>query len=68
VFAQAARSAQRWNICIGETFQVSINKSPVQLVRRAVDTDSLRHLNTMQFAGNHIAVEITKGVLYQSQV
>ena len=63
VFAQAARAAQRWSMHTGETFQVSINKSPVQLMRRTADTDSLRHLDAMQLAGSHVAVEITEGVL-----
>lgn len=63
VFAQAARAAQRWSVHTGEAFQVSINKSPVQLMRRTADTDSLRHLDAMQLAGSHVAVEITEGIL-----
>jgi diguanylate cyclase (GGDEF)-like protein/PAS domain S-box-containing protein len=63
VFAQAAHAAQRWSIYTGEAFQISINKSPVQLMRRTADTDSLRHLDAMQLAGSHVAVEITEGIL-----
>lgn len=63
VFAQAAHAAQRWSIYTGEAFQISINKSPVQLMRRTANTDSLRHLDAMQFAGSHVAVEITEGIL-----
>jgi diguanylate cyclase (GGDEF)-like protein/PAS domain S-box-containing protein len=63
VFAQAAQAAQRWSIHTGEAFQVSINKSPMQLMRRTADTDSLRHLDAMKLAGSHVAVEITEGIL-----
>lgn len=63
VFAQAAQAAKRLSLYTSETFQVSINKSPVQLMQRTADTDSLRHLNAMQLAGSHVAVEITEGVL-----
>ena len=34
-------------------------------MRRTTDTDSLRHLEAMQLAGSHLAVEITEGVLLQ---
>jgi diguanylate cyclase (GGDEF)-like protein/PAS domain S-box-containing protein len=63
VFKQAAQAAQRWSARTGDVFQVSVNKSPVQLMRRTPDTDSLRHLDTMRLAGKHIAVEITEGML-----
>lgn len=63
VFAQAAQAARRWSTHTGEAFQVSINKSPVQLMRRTAETDSLRHLAAMQLAGGHVAVEITEGIL-----
>lgn len=63
VFAHAAQAAQQWSSHTGEAFQVSVNKSPVQLMRRTADTDSLRHLDAMQLAGSHIAVEITEGIL-----
>jgi diguanylate cyclase (GGDEF)-like protein len=63
VFAQAAQAAQRWSIHTGEVFQVSVNKSPLQLMRRTADTDLLRHLDVMQLAGGHVAVEITEGTL-----
>jgi EAL domain-containing protein (putative c-di-GMP-specific phosphodiesterase class I) len=63
VFEQAAQAAQRWSIRTGEIFQVSINESPLQLMRRAPDMDSLRRLDTMRIGGRHIVVEITEGVL-----
>jgi EAL domain-containing protein (putative c-di-GMP-specific phosphodiesterase class I) len=63
VFEQAAQAAQRWSARTGEIFQVSINKSPLQLMRRTPDTDSLRHLEALDLTGNHIAVEITEGML-----
>ncbi|MFS0757558.1 EAL domain-containing protein [Noviherbaspirillum sp. 1P10PC] len=63
VFAQAAQAAQRWSIHTREMFQVSVNKSPLQLMRRTADTDSLRHLDAMQVTGSHVAVEITEGIL-----
>ena len=63
VFEQAAQAAHRWSIRIGEPFQVSINKSPLQLMRRTPETDSLRHLEAMRLAGGQIAVEITEGML-----
>jgi diguanylate cyclase (GGDEF)-like protein/PAS domain S-box-containing protein len=63
VFEQAAQAAKRWSIRTGEVFQVSINESPLQLMRRALDMDSLRRLDTMGIDGRHIVVEITEGVL-----
>jgi diguanylate cyclase (GGDEF)-like protein len=66
VFMQAVQAAVRWSTWTGETFQVSVNKSPVQLMRRTADTDSLRHLDAMHLAGCHIAVEITEGMLLQA--
>jgi diguanylate cyclase (GGDEF)-like protein/PAS domain S-box-containing protein len=63
VFEQAAQAAQRWSARTGAIFQVSINKSPLQLMRRTPDTDSLRHLEALHLSGNHIAVEITEGML-----
>lgn len=63
VFAQAAQAAKRWSIPTGKTFQVSINKSPMQLMGHTAETDSLRHLDAMHLAGSHVAVEITEGIL-----
>ena len=62
VFCEAARWASRWSALTGKTFQVSVNKSPLQfLAPKSLSwTDYLRSLG---LPGQAIVVEITEGVL-----
>lgn len=68
VFAEAARWSRRWRECFDPRFQVSVNKSPVQFDREgAVGAAWLRQLQTLGLAGSGIAIEITEGLLLQSE-
>jgi EAL domain-containing protein (putative c-di-GMP-specific phosphodiesterase class I) len=62
VFCEAARWASRWSVLTGKTFQVSVNKSPLQfLAPKSLSwTD---HLRSLGLPGQAIVVEITEGVL-----
>jgi diguanylate cyclase (GGDEF)-like protein len=63
VFFQAANWAQRWGALLGERFQVSINKSPVQFQQHGHAVDWIAHLDRQGVPHNSIAIEITEGVL-----
>ena len=62
VFMQAANQAKRWRTALHPDFQISINKSPVQL-HRAAHGAWLDHLKALRLPGAAIAVEITEGLL-----
>ncbi len=64
VFEQAALQVARWQAAYGRDFQISVNKSPVQFHRRDTALPSWSaHLRSMDLAGSSIAVEITEGLL-----
>ena len=68
VFAEAARWSRRWRTCFDPRFQVSVNKSPVQFDREgAVGAAWLRQLQALDLSGSGIAIEITEGLLLQSE-
>lgn len=62
VFCEAARWASRWSRLAGKTFQVGVNKSPLQfLAPKSLSwTD---HLRSLGLPGQAIVVEITEGLL-----
>ncbi|QTN30438.1 EAL domain-containing protein [Rhodoferax sp. AJA081-3] len=64
VFQQAAQQVVQWRGPYGSDFQISINKSPVQFHRseKTLDAWSL-HLQSLGLSGSSIAVEITEGLL-----
>jgi diguanylate cyclase (GGDEF)-like protein/PAS domain S-box-containing protein len=68
VFRKAAQQARRWREKYHASFQVSVNMSPVQ-----VRQDSLQcarwseYLTAGGMAGESVAVEITEGLLLQSE-
>ena len=62
VFVQAANQAKRWRTALHPDFQISINKSPVQL-HRAAHGAWLDHLKALGLPGGAVAIEITEGLL-----
>ncbi len=67
VFEQAAQQVARWQQAYGTDFQVSVNKSPVQF-HRPKQNERLwsTRLQSMGLHCNSIAIEITEGVLLES--
>ena len=63
VFMQAAQWAKCWSTMLGQPFQISINKSPVQFQAQVRSHDWIDHLRQLGLPANSIAVEITEGVL-----
>jgi diguanylate cyclase (GGDEF)-like protein/PAS domain S-box-containing protein len=66
VFEQAAACAQRWTQFTGKTFQIGVNRSPVQFRSRQTQLNWSDHLHTLGMAGASISVEITEGMLLQA--
>lgn len=67
VFAESARRAKQWIELTGRDFQVSVNKSPVQLLSKdgSPDTPWLKHLEELGLPAGGIVIEITEGLLLQ---
>lgn len=64
VFVQAALQAKNFAVVLGRDFQVSVNKSPVQLSNnKHPDGWWLDTLNELGLPGHCIVVEITEGLL-----
>jgi diguanylate cyclase (GGDEF)-like protein/PAS domain S-box-containing protein len=64
VFREAARQVRYWQRSIGPDFQVSVNKSPVQFRRDAVQYQGwLDYLRDMELPPQSIVVEISEGAL-----
>ncbi len=64
VFREAARWGKRWQTNSNRTFQISVNKSPVQFHRDATGlVEWFAHLRSLGLPGHCIAIEITEGLL-----
>jgi diguanylate cyclase (GGDEF)-like protein/PAS domain S-box-containing protein len=63
VFFQAANWSQRWSAMLGQRFQISINKSPVQFQSNGHTAKWIEYLERQRMPHHSIAVEITEGVL-----
>jgi diguanylate cyclase (GGDEF)-like protein/PAS domain S-box-containing protein len=64
VLHQAAIQVQRWQRLIDPSFQVSVNKSPVQFRRDAdLYQGLITHLDALGLPSNSIVIEITESVL-----
>lgn len=63
VFDQAASMAARWTTMLGQDFQVTINRSPIQFQPNAPGLDWIAHLRARGWDPAWINVEITEGVL-----
>jgi diguanylate cyclase (GGDEF)-like protein/PAS domain S-box-containing protein len=63
VFKESASWSERWSSQLGQPFQISVNKSPIQFLTKANRTSWPRHLTELGLPGSCIAVEITEGLL-----
>lgn len=63
VFKQATACSQRWRHIAGDTFQISVNRSPIEFMARVDGSNWPRYLSQLGINGNSISVEITEAVL-----
>ncbi len=69
VFQESARWTKRWRTLHNSAFQVSVNKSPIQFYKDGEDhTAWLSYLREIDLPGEGIVVEITEGLLLDSNV
>ncbi len=67
VFAKAVSQALQWKRLV-PGFQISINKSPVQIKQaKSGSLDWLNHLQSLGLDGTAVVVEITESVLLEAQ-
>ncbi len=67
VFTEAVDRVQAWRAAYDSDFQVSINKSPVQfLVEGTEDDEWLEYLQRHNVSPQGVVIEITEGVLLQT--
>lgn len=64
-FQEAAASSKRWSTRLGQPFQISINKSPVQFLphQDANMTNWIAYLARLGLTKHNISIEITEGLL-----
>jgi len=68
VFKQAVRQAMQWRAAHDETFQISVNISPVQIRHSDVELVAWHdYLSQQGVPGSSIAIEITEGVLLNAE-
>jgi diguanylate cyclase (GGDEF)-like protein/PAS domain S-box-containing protein len=63
VFGEAVIRAKEWSTLLGAPFQISVNKSPTELMSKIPITTFNNQLAALGVASNSISVEITEGVL-----
>jgi diguanylate cyclase (GGDEF)-like protein/PAS domain S-box-containing protein len=64
VFREAAKQTRLWRAAFHPDFQISVNTSPVQYLHTNFSvTDWLGYLQSLGLPGNAITVEITEGLL-----
>ncbi|MBC7404615.1 MAG: EAL domain-containing protein [Cytophaga sp.] len=68
VFKESALWAQRWSKQIGQPFQISVNKSPIQFYAKSKYTSWTEYLQLLGLPGKCICVEITEGLLLSAGV
>jgi diguanylate cyclase (GGDEF)-like protein/PAS domain S-box-containing protein len=67
VFRQAAAQVRHWRDQLDPDFQISVNKSPVQFQQAAqVHSAWIAHLSELGLPGQSIVIEITEGLLLES--
>ncbi|MDE1989403.1 MAG: EAL domain-containing protein [Betaproteobacteria bacterium] len=67
VFRQAAEQTQHWRKSIHPDFQLSVNMSPVQFKNNSNHSAGwLSHLESLGLPGSSIVIEITEGLLMDS--
>ena len=69
VFHESMRCAKRWRKLYNPALQISVNKSPVQFYKDGDDHSAwLSHLRKLDLPGQSLAIEITEGLLMDSNV
>ena len=69
VFERAAQQVQRWRGSLSPKFQISVNRSPVQFHQDdEIQLPWLRHLEALGLEGDALVVEITEGLLLNSNI
>lgn len=66
VFEQAAHQVKQWRSQFNESFQISVNRSPVEFQEHGLKKQGLPcidFLNEIELSGESIALEITEGLL-----
>lgn len=63
VFIEAAKQAKACMELLGEPFQISINKSPIQFMAHPSGANWVEQLKHLGLACDSISIEITEGVL-----
>jgi len=67
VFHESMRWAKRWRALHNPVLQISVNKSPVQFYKDGDDHSAwLSHLRKLDLSGQCLAIEITEGLLLDS--
>jgi len=70
VFKESAHWANHWNEKFNNSLQISVNMSPVQfkLENEVFSNNWLDYLNDTGLSGDNIVIEITEGLLMNSEV
>jgi diguanylate cyclase (GGDEF)-like protein/PAS domain S-box-containing protein len=66
VFEQAVAQALQWTTQYGSDFQISVNKSPIQIQTKSELFRWKEHLAKTGLSGKNLVIEITEGVLLDS--
>jgi diguanylate cyclase (GGDEF)-like protein/PAS domain S-box-containing protein len=68
IFHEAAQQAKKWRAAYHPSFQISVNKSPVQVRHNGSGMVSWpAHLQSQGLAGSAITIEITEGLLLNAE-
>lgn len=63
VFEQAVTQTLKWTTQYGSDFQISVNKSPIQIQTKSERCRWKEHLAKTGLSGKNLVIEITEGVL-----
>jgi diguanylate cyclase (GGDEF)-like protein/PAS domain S-box-containing protein len=66
VFQEALRWTARWRELVNDVFQVSVNRSPIEFAKETSRDSWVQILKSMGLPGASVVVEITEGVLVDS--
>ncbi len=68
VFSQAAQQIKQWQQTLGEQFQISVNKSPLQFRKQIKgQVPWVKQLKEWEISCHSIVIEITEGILMRSE-
>lgn len=63
LFRESIRQAKIWRARFGADFQISVNKSPIQIQNRNNEQQWFKDLESAELSGSNIVFEITEGLL-----